>query len=80
MKATMSNALRAVSLIAASKQCQLHVSHVAGVRNEWADQISRLNETGAPFGLNLDPRKRKRIDFAAILALAEPSDDFGSEA
>ncbi len=69
MKVPLNFALRALALLAFRRRLHVHISHHAGVRNEWADQASRLNERHAHFVSLLDPAKRKDIPLQALLAL-----------
>ena len=58
MKQPLASALQAAALLCLQHQVTLRVSHVAGVRNEWADALSRGFAVDADFWFQLQAEKR----------------------
>ena len=70
-KAPLCFGMTCLATIAVSRQIQVQISHVAGIRNEWADHISRLNcASHAHFMQVLDPSLRVRISLDSLLELS----------
>ncbi len=55
-------ALRLLARLVLARRCHLHVSHISGSRNEWADRKSRIKSTHKAFRYCLDPRRRVKIE------------------
>jgi len=62
--------LQCLATLAFQRRLHVHLSHHAGERNDWADQISRLNERHAWFRSSLDPDKQILVSPSQLFSLS----------
>ena len=72
MKQPLASVLQATALFCMKERLNLRVSHLAGVRNEWADTLSRGSVKDPVFWAQLDPAKRRSLDWRAVLDAGRP--------
>ena len=70
MRQPLASVLQAMAVYAAQRGIMLKISHVAGIRNEWADWLSRKSGR-EEFWTALDPMKRIHPDWHALLNLGQ---------
>ena len=69
LKEPLASVLQSAGLFCAEHGLDLRITHVAGVRNKWADALSRGYAVDAEFWDMLDERRRVRPDWRRLLEL-----------
>ena len=69
MKQPLASVLQSTALFCLKEQVNLKISHVAGVRNEWADILSRGAMRDPSFWAQLSPSKQLSPDWLGLLNL-----------
>ena len=62
-------AMLALARVSYARKVHVNMQHVSGLRNEWADAISRLNESpaSARLAVQFDPSRRLTITMLDVL-------------
>ena len=69
MRSPLTEVLQSLGLFSAQHRVQLHISHVAGARNEWADWLSRGAGCCPSFWSKLEPSQRYKPDWEQLLSM-----------
>ena len=71
MKRPLADVLQSTTIFCAQHRVQLHISHIAGERNDWADWLSRGRSKHPNWWSRLSAEKRFEPNWLELLSLCQ---------